>query len=150
MHGSVSGKPLQTLAHVNQLLYLFVRLIELSKLGIDLQSLVDGDVQFIGDSWYHFCKGIHIGVGQIHHTPHVANHTLCGQRSESDYLHHLFRPIFPAHIVNHLLPSLEAEVNVNIRHGDTFGIQETLKEQIVLNGVDIRNTQGIGDNTPRR
>ena len=119
MHGGVSGKALQPPAHVNQVLYLFIRLIQLSQLRIDLQGAVNGDVKLIGD---HFGKRIHISIWQVHHSSHIPDHALRCKRTEGDDLHHLLRAVFAAHIIDDLLPSLKAEVYIYIRHGYTLRI----------------------------
>ena len=119
MHGGVSRKTLQAPAHVDQILYLLIRLIELSQLRIDLQRPVNRDIKLIGD---HFGKRIYIGIRQIHHSSHIPDHALRGKRTEGDDLHHLLRAVFAAHIIDDLLPSLKAEININIRHGYTLRI----------------------------
>ena len=119
MHGGMSGQSLQPLAHINQVMHLLILLIELPHLRVHLQRPVQCNVQFIG---HHFCNGIHKGIGQIHHAPHIPDNTLCRQRTEGNNLYHLVRAVFSAHIINYLLPPVVAEVNINIRHGHTLRI----------------------------
>ena len=38
-----------------------------------------------------------------------------------------------------------AEVDVDIGHGDALGIEEALEEQDVLEGIDVGDLHGIGD-----
>ena len=52
--------------------------------------------------------------------------------------------VFAADIVHHLAPAGIAEIHVDIRHGDTFRVQEALKIQAVLHGVDVRDAQAVG------
>ena len=119
MHGGVSRKSLKALAHVDEFLHLLIRLIHFPKLGINLKCPVYGDIQFI---WNHLGKGVHVSIGKIHHTPHITDNTLGSQGTEGNDLNHLFRSVFPAHVINDLLPSLEAEVDINIGHGYTLRI----------------------------
>ena len=42
------------------------------------------------------------------------------------------------------------KVDINIRHGYAFGIEESLKEERIAQRVNIRDPQQIGDNTARR
>ena len=58
--------------------------------------------------------------------------------------------VLSAHIINDFLPSLKAEINIYIRHGYTFRIQESFKEQMIAYGVNIRYSETIRHNTPRR
>ena len=141
------GKALKTFAHVDQRMDLFVRLIKLTKLRIDLQRPVYGNIQFIGN---HLGKIIHISIRQIHHPAYVPDHALGSKGTESYNLYYLFRPILPAHIINHLLPSFKAEVYIDIRHGNTLRVQKTLKQKIIFDGINIGNLQRIRNNTPGR
>ena len=43
-----------------------------------------------------------------------------------------------------MAPAGVAEVHVDIRHGHTLRVQEALKIQAVLHGVDVRDTQAVG------
>ena len=121
MHGGMARQSLQPSAHVDQVMNLFVLLIKGLQLRVHLQCPVYGNtlILLIGN---HFCNPVHIGIGQIHHPPYVADHTLGRHCTEGDDLHHLIAAVFPAHIVNYLLPSLIAEVHVDIRHGNTLRV----------------------------
>ena len=136
------GQPLQPSAHVDELVHLHIPLIEFTKFRIDLQSPVDGNVEFVGD---HLRYGVHKSIGQIHDPSHVPDHALCSQRTESHDLNHFFRSIFPSHIIDHFLPALEAEIHVDIRHGHTLRIQESLEQQIIADGIDVGDVQAVGD-----
>ena len=146
MHGGVPGKPLKTLAHIDQGPDLLISLVKLSQFRIDLKGSVNSDVQLIGD---HLGKGIHIGIGQIHHPAHIPDYALCRQGTKGNDLNHLLRPIFTAYIVYDLLPSFVTEVNINIGHGNTLRIQETFKQKIISDGIDIGDLQRIGNNASR-
>ena len=57
------------------------------------------------------------------------------------FFHHVFDYLFTAHII---------EIHVDIGQGDTGGIEETLKQQVVFNRVDIGDAQAIGKRRTRR
>ena len=65
------------------------------------------------------------------------------------FLNHTIIPIFTADIFNNLLPSFEAEVNVNIRHRYSFRIQKSLKEQTVTDRIQLGDSQRIGNQKKR-
>src|SRR5262249_7221487 len=48
-------------------------------------------------------------------------------------------------VLNHLAASIHAEINVDIRHRDALWIQEALKQQLMLEWVDIGDAHGVGD-----
>ena len=58
--------------------------------------------------------------------------------------------IFLGDIFDHLLPSLVAEIHVDIGHGHTLRVQETLKQQIKCQRINIGDLQTVCDNTPGR
>ena len=113
------GQALQSPAHIDQLLHLHILCVELSHLRIHLQRAIQRDVQLIG---HHLSNGVHEGVGKIHHTSHIPQHTLCRHRTESYDLHHLVRAILSTDIVNDLLPAIIAKIDVDIGHGHTLRI----------------------------
>ena len=147
MHGCVPWQTLKTLAHIDQFLHLGITLIQSPQLRIHLQCLINGDIQLLRD---HLGKTVYIIIRKIHHSSHITDHTLCRQCTEGYDLDHLFLAIFAADIVNNLLSSFEAEININIGHGHTLRVQEAFKQQIILDRVNIRDLQRIGNNTSRR
>ena len=58
-------------------------------------------------------------------------------------------PYLAVDIVNDFLPPLVAEIHIEIGHTDALRVQETLKDQIVTDGVDIRNADAVCGNTAR-
>ena len=142
VHRGVARQPLQPLTHIDQLVHLFVALIELAQLCIHRKRFVDRHIQLVRD---HFCNGIHEGIRQIHDAPDVADDTLCRQRTERDNLHNLFFSIFASDIIDDLLPAFIAEVDIDIRHGNSFRVQETLKQQVIADRIDIRDMQTVGN-----
>ncbi len=121
MHGSMPGQTFQTFAHIDQAVHLFVFLVKRLKLRIHLQCLVNGDtlVLLIGN---HLGQTVHIGIGQIHHSSHIPDHTLGRHRTEGDNLHNLVGTIFLTNIVNNFLPSFKTEIHIDIRHGHPLRI----------------------------
>ncbi len=121
MHGRMSWQPLQPSAHIDQRMHLFVFLIQFAQLRVHLQRLFDRHalILFVGD---HLGNGIHEGIRQIHHAPHVTDHTLGRHRTECHDLHHPVLTVLTVDMIDHLLPSLEAKVHVDIRHRDTLRI----------------------------
>ena len=46
-------------------------------------------------------------------------------------------------------PSLVTKIDVNVRHGNPFGIEESLKKKIVFHGVNGSDTETISYQTSR-
>ena len=54
-----------------------------------------------------------------------------------------------AHVVDDLLALVHAEVDVEVGHRHALGVQESLEEQAVGDGVEVGDAQRIGDERPR-
>ena len=59
----------------------------------------------------------------------------------------MVRTVFSVDVVDNLLPALVAEVHVEIRHTDALGVQKALEDQVIADGVDIRDAHAVGSNT---
>jgi len=55
-----------------------------------------------------------------------------------------FPAVFVDYVVDYLFAAVLAEVHVDIRHGDTFRVEETLEQQVVGEGVQIGDADGVG------
>jgi len=92
--------------------------------------------------------GDHILFGDryIQYASYIRDRPFCPKSSEGDYPPYLVRAVFLGDILKHLVPAFLGEVNVKIRHGDPFRIQEAFKKQVVFEGIDVGDTQSISDN----
>ena len=54
--------------------------------------------------------------------------------------------VFPVDVVDDFLTALIAEVHVKVGHTDTFGVQETLEDEVVADGVDVGDADAVGGN----
>ena len=103
----------------------------------------------LGIGGHHFGDGIYLAERNFQHPPDILD---CGFRlqcSERDNLPDALITVFSADIVDNLLPPFEAKVNVKVRHGNTFGIKEAFKQQLIFERVDIGDPHRIGDNRTR-
>ena len=74
------------------------------------------------------------------HACHILDSEFGSHRTISDDMRHLFRTIFIGHPLQHLSTSVIIEIHINIRKRDTVRVQETLKQQVVLDWVHLRDT----------
>ena len=146
MHGAVARQSFQSFAHVDQQFYLRIIFICFTQFRIHLQCFINRDIEFLRD---HLGNRIHKCIGKIHHASHITDHT---SGSQSTKRHDLDYPVFTIlthNIVDHLLPSLEAEIHVDIGHGHTLRVEKTLKQKLIPDRVDICDLQTIRNNTSR-
>ena len=147
MDSGVAHQTFEFQGSIHQLFYLWLAFISLLQGGRILERLGDGDVKSIGD---HLGDAVHVGIGNVHGAAHVFDGGLGGHGAEGNDLGHVFAPVFAGNVVNHLAPAVHAEINVNIGQGDALGIQEALKEQLVLEGVNVGDAHGVGHQRPSR
>ena len=56
----------------------------------------------------------------------------------------LLLAVLLCHPVKHTAAAVVIEVDIYIGQRNTVGIEETLEQQIVLYGVDLRNSETVG------
>ena len=146
MGGGVAGHALQLAGHVDHPVHLRVALVGVAQLGADLQRLLQRHVQLKG---HQLGDGIGLLVAHAQHPAHVPQHRAGGHRAEGDDLRHMIRAVALAHVVDHLAPALVVEVAVDVGHGDALRVQEALKQQVVLQGIDLGDAQRVGHDGAR-
>ena len=142
MHGSMSWKSLQTLGKVNQAVDIFLFLIGFPEFRIHSQCLINGDIWLL---WNHLGDGVYLGIRHVQNTAYITDHTAGCQSTEGNDLNHAVIAIFPPYIIDNFLSSFKAEVHINIRHGYSFRIQETLKEKIIPDRIQLGDPKCIGN-----
>ena len=80
----------------------------------------------------------------IEHATHIANNGTRRFRTEGDNLSHPSLTVFFRYIFDSLAAFFVAEVNIDIRHADTFRIQKAFKEKIIFERVKAGNAEQIG------
>ena len=147
MHGGMSRQSLQTFTHVDQIFDRIIRLIRLAQIRAGFERLVKRHAEITRN---HFCNRITLCIRHIERAPHVADDTLCRQRTEGNNLYDAVFSVFPHDIVDHLLTTFETEIDVDIGHGNSLRVQETLENQLIADRVDVRDLQTVRDDTARR
>ena len=142
MHGGMPWKSFQALCHIDQMVYILLLVISFFQLRIHFQCFINGNIQLLGN---HLCNGIHLGIRHVQYTSHIPDHTTGSQCTKGNDLHYTVLTVFANHVIDHFLPALKTEVHINIRHGYSFRIQETLKKQIVTDRIQLGDPQGISN-----
>ena len=138
----MSWKSLQTLGKVNQAVDIFLFLIGFPEFRIHSQCLINGDIWLL---WNHLGDGVYLGIRHVQNTAYITDHTAGCQSTEGNDLNHAVIAIFPPYIIDNFLSSFKAEVHINIRHGYSFRIQETLKEKIIPDRIQLGDPKCIGN-----
>ena len=136
---------LQRLAHQRvgaaQLLAEFRHVLEavLEVCLVLLAVLVGGHV--VGDE---LGQAVRLGHAEALDTGHVLDGHLGGHGAVGDDVRHLFGAVVLGDVAQHVGASVVVEVDVDIGQRDTVGIEETLEQQVVLDGVNLRDAQAVG------
>ena len=137
MHRSMVRQSFQTLCHINELMYPRISLINAAKLRIYLKCPVDRHIQF---HRHHFCQSIHLCIWEIKRFSDRFDDTSRRHGTECHNLRHRILTIFFRYIFDYAGTLRILEIHVNIRHGYTLRIQETLKQKVVTYRINIRNS----------
>ena len=83
------------------------------------------------------------------HTGHILDGILRGHSAVGDDMCTVLMPVLVHHPAQHLAATVIIEVGIDIRQGDTVRVKETLEQQVVLQGVKLRDAQAIGHHAAR-
>ncbi len=147
MRGCMTRHALNLHRHIQQAPGLRMGLVQHLQIRTALQGTGNANPQLSRDQLR--CL-VHLIVRQIQRPADIADSRPCSHRPEGDDLCHMLLAVFVNNVSNHLVAALVAEVDINIRHRYPFRIKETLKKQIVLQRVHIRDPQGIRSETACR
>ncbi len=142
--GGVAGHSLQGLGGIDELFYPLVPIVEIPQGLAQLQGVVQGDVQVPRPAGHLLGHRVHVRVGHVQHPAHVPDGGPGGHGAEGDDLGHPVAAVLAPDVLHHLVPAVVPEVHVNIRHTHPLRIEEPLKVQAVLDGVDVRDAQAVG------
>ena len=92
---------------------------------------------------------VHLAIGHAEHAADIAHGGFGLQLAEGDDLAHPVGAIFAADVIDHLAAAVLAEINVEIGHGDAFGVEEALEEQAPAQRVEIGDGERPGGDGTR-
>src|SRR6185312_931335 len=91
---------------------------------------------------------VDLRVRHLQNAADIAQHAARLQCAEGDDLRHLVAAVALLHVTDHLVATVLAEVDIEVRHRHAFGIKKALKEQPKANRIEIGNGQRIGYERP--
>ena len=87
---------------------------------------------------------VDLTIRHLEHTSYVAQHAPRLQRPEGNDLRDLIAAVTLLDIVDDFAAAVLAEVDIEVRHRDTFGIEKALEQQAEPDRIEIGNRQRIG------
>ncbi len=108
-----------------------------------------------GFVWNQLRNAVAKPIRKVQHTADVANRRSGRHGAEGDNLADGFFAVFGFDVVDHAVAIGLAKVNVEVGHRDPFRVQKPLKQQVVLQRVEVGDAQRIshqrtGARTPPR
>ena len=136
----VARHALELARRVDELFDALVVVIGRLKFGIDGERLVERHVQREGD---HLGHRVGLGIAHVQHAADVPHDRLGGHCAEGDDLRDVICAVAPGDVIDHFAAPLVVKVDVQIGHGDAFGVQEALEEQVVFERIDGGDVQAV-------
>ena len=84
-----------------------------------------------------FAYAVHLTVGHFQNPAHIAQHRARLQLTEGNDLGHVVAAVFVLHIADHFIPPVLAKINIEIRQGHPFWIEESLEQQAKAQWVQV-------------
>ncbi len=143
VHRGVAGAALERAGHCPHLPHPLVALDLLGERRGLLERLVEGDVE--REAGHQLGDAVGLPVGEAEHAGHVADDRLGPHGSEGDDVGDPVRPVAVHHVADDLVPPVVREVDVHVRHRDPLGVQESLEDEPVADGVHVGDAEAVGD-----
>ena len=113
---------------------------------LELRLLLDGffqrDVECVRDELRDL---VHLGIGDVQYPAYVPDHSLGHHRAVCDDLRYVVLAVLLDHVLEDFIAPVHAEVDVDIRHADTFGVQEPFEQEVVRQGIEVRDPETVGN-----
>ena len=137
----VSDQSFQCTGQIDNRRDFLVFLVHAREFFIVLKRLVEGHAHFEG---HLLGNSIDESIRMAEHSANVANDGLCRHRAVRDDLRHTITAVPFRYVFDDPVPALHAKIDIEVRHGDALGIEESFEQQVVLEWVQVRNTQDVG------
>ena len=137
----MAGEPFQPPGEIEEFPYPFFLFIFFLQVRFLLQCLLKGDARAFRDE---LCDPVHFSVAYPQGPSNIPYYGPGRHCPEGDYLRHMVLSVFLLYILDYLAPPVLAEVHVDIRHADSFGVQEPFKEEVVSDGVYFCYSETVG------
>ena len=146
MGGGVTGHTFNLQRSVDKFCDLRVAVVHPLQLRRDLQGAFQRHFQL---HRHLLCHHIHALIGHPHHTAHIADGVAGGHGAKGDDLGYMVCAVLPVDVVDDLLTALVAEIDVKIGHTDALGVQESLEDEVVADGVDVGDAYTVSRDAAR-
>src|SRR3989344_7432767 len=91
----------------------------------------------------HFCYAIAVSIAESHDGTTTAHGSARCHSAEGDDLRDAILSIFLLDVLQHFVASRICKIHVNIRHADALRVQKAFKKQLVVQRINIRNSDKV-------
>ena len=140
MHTFTAHMALDGLRGVYNALNVFFGIVGFFQVGVCFERSIDGDAQLAADK---FADAVTHGIGVVQNTCSIAHSVLRLQLAERDNARNMIFAVEFANMLDNVLTMLIVEVDVDIGHLNTFGVEEAFEHQAVLDRVEVSDTHSV-------
>ena len=90
-----------------------------------------------------FAESVTLRERQLLHSCHILQRHLGSHRTIGDDVRHLLLSILLGHPIEHSATTFVVEVDIDIGQRDTVRVEESLEQQVVLDRVNLRDSQAV-------
>src|SRR5690348_3244678 len=91
-----------------------------------------------------FAQLVDLAIGHLQHATDVTQHATRLQRAEGDDLRNLVAPISLLYVTNDFVASVLTEIDIEIGHRHTFGIEKTFEQEPEADRIKIGDRERVG------
>ena len=100
------------------------------------------DYRLVGN---HLGQAVGLRDGQFGDACDVLYGRLGGHSAEGYHVGDMVGPVVLLDVLDDPIAAFVVEVHVDIRHRDALGVEETLEQEVVLDGVQVCDAQTVGN-----
>lgn len=115
---------------------------EFAEFGFGFPLALEGDAGFGLD---HFGDAVGLAVGDAHDAGDVADDAFGTHGAVGDDVRDTQFAVFLADVVDDFAAAGLAEVDIDVGRGDAFWVEEAFEEEAELEGADVGDAHGVGD-----
>ena len=143
MHARLSDRTFETGGALKQLVYCRISRLERGiQIGRHLSRLLEGDLRRVR---HQSRQLVRIAKGIVHHAADILDGRFGGHLAKGYDMRHMVCAILSRNVIQHAFTTGVVEVDVDIRHRNAVGVEEAFEQQVVFEGIDVRDAQGVGD-----
>ena len=145
VHADMTHASFDAASEIEYFADILIFLVERLQIALKLERPLYRHRESLGADGNEFCDAIAGPVGVAERARNVAYRGSREHGSERANLRDAILAISPLRIRDHFVATIIRDVHINIRGLWTLGVQESLKREVVKEGIDVRDTDQIGN-----